>query len=373
MLNGGAIKGVVSQGQVKAWSLEISPQTGKYEAVATLGQTAVTDSQGRFQLPVAGKTSGWVLIELSADGQTRMTCDVVPSCFVGTPDAVAFGETFILSEDFRLRAAVNLDASREVYLTPLSTLAVALAEESTAGLAGNSIEQAYGEMESAFGLRAGTLQLPPPDLVRLDGFTGSTDAVQLAVINAAFLSLVDGTNWNSIEEVLADSEALIRSEGAFSATTDSDGKPSVDKVMLRSVMLSEDLQGRVVDSSVRQSLETVKTLTENFYTQIVSSNTGDRGDRGDQAEVADTYARLSWDAPFTRMNGDKLYLGELSGYEIRYGRDADEMDNAVTIDDANATSYTIENLAEGEWYFAVRAIDTEGLASALSSVVSKSI
>lgn len=370
VLNGGAIKGVVSHGQVQAWSLELSGETGKYEVDEVLGRATVTDAQGRFQLPVAGKTSGWVMIELTADEQTRMACDVVPSCFTGTPDAVAFGETFALTSDFRLRAAVNLDASREVYLTPLSTLAVALAEESSAGLSGTSIELAYGEMESAFGLRNGTLQLPPPDLVRLDGFTGSTDAVQLAVINAAFLALVDGDNWESIEDVLGDSEALIRSEGVFSAKSEGDNVPSVEKVMLESAVLSEGLKTEVADAGVLESLNVVSARTQNYYTQIAS---GSGNGSNENVVGPDTSAKLSWNAPLTRMNGDSLAMGELNGYKITYGRDPEALDSEISIEEASTTSYTISNLTQGTWYFAVQAVDTEGLASPLSEVVSKSI
>ncbi|BES70821.1 hypothetical protein RE428_18390 [Marinobacter nanhaiticus D15-8W] len=370
MLNGGAIKGVVSHGQVTAWDLELNTASGKYEIDETLGQAAVTDTQGRFQLPVAGKTSGWVLIELTADGQTRMTCDVVPSCFTGTSNAVAFGETFALGSDFRLRAAVNLDASREVYLTPLSTLAVTLAEESSSGLSGTAIEQAYGDMEDAFGLTAGTLQLPPPDLVRLDGFSGSTDAIQLAVINAAFLALVDGDHWDSIEDVLADSEALIRSEGAFSSPSKSDGIPSVEKVMLEAAVLSAGLKTEVSKSSVLDSLDLVFTRTHGFYTDIAAGS----GSGSNESDViVSNTAKLSWNAPMTRVSGESIAMGELSGYKISYGRDPEALDEEVTIDEASTTSHTIENLSQGKWYFAVQAVDTEGLESPLSTVVTKSI
>lgn len=367
VLNGGAIKGVVSHGQVTAWDLELNTASGKYEIDETLGQAAVTDTQGRFQLPVAGKTSGWVLIELTADGQTRMTCDVVPSCFTGTPDAVAFGETFVLGSDFRLRAAVDLDASREVYLTPLSTLAVTLAEESSSGLSGSALEQAYGDMEEAFGLQAGTLQLPPPDLVRLDGFSGSTDAVQLAVINAAFLAMVDGTNWDSIEEVLADSEALIRSEGSLSSAPESVTAPTVDQIILRSALLSKDLQDRVTDGKMLDSLVTVTARTESFYTNIASTN------KGSQGSVSTASAQLTWGAPLKRVSGESIAMGELYGYRISYGRDPEALDEKVTINEASTTTYTISNLSQGKWYFAVQAIDTDGLESPLSEVVSKSI
>lgn len=368
VLNGGAIKGVVSQGQVNAWSLKRDAKTGKYEAGARLGKTVRTDSQGRFQLPITGRSGGWVVIELSADSETRMTCDVVPACFSGSADAVAFGETFPLSSDFRLRAAVNLSATHDVYLTPLSTLAVALAEGTATGLSESSLASAYQEMEATFNLQAGTLQLPPPDLVRLNGFSGSTDAIQLAVINAAFLALVDGSRWQSIEDVLLDSEALVRTEGGLSTTSKDPSVPSVESVILEAAVLSEGLKTEVSDATVLASLGVVSDRTQAFYSVIASADAG-----GTEPAPDSHSARLAWDAPLTRVNGDSIAMGELNGYEIVYGRSAGDLTNKIVISSASQTSHTIENLSQGDWYFAVRAVDTDGLVSSLSPIVSKSI
>ncbi|RDW95430.1 fibronectin type III domain-containing protein [Marinobacter nanhaiticus D15-8W] len=75
----------------------------------------------------------------------------------------------------------------------------------------------------------------------------------------------------------------------------------------------------------------------------------------------------------TRVSGESIAMGELSGYKISYGRDPEALDEEVTIDEASTTSHTIENLSQGKWYFAVQAVDTEGLESPLSTVVTKSI
>ncbi|MGP4844386.1 hypothetical protein ACTXGQ_09670 [Marinobacter sp. 1Y8] len=358
VLNGGAIKGVIRDGQVTAWRLEKDEDTDRFVAGAQLGSAVLTDQQGQFQLPISESASGWVLIELTATDKTRMTCDVVPTCMSGTPAAVAFGETFPLQSDFRLRAAINVDQSHDVYITPLSTLAVALAEHSSEGLSAGQLVLAYQDMESSFGLRPGTLQLPPPDLVRLNGFTGSTDAIQLAVINAAFLAMVDGDKWHSIEDVLSASEQAIRAEGRLS---DASNAPSVDDLVLEAAVLSEGLRTSVSDAGALSALAVVSQRTQDFYATLHDSG----------SEVAVT--RLSWTAPLTRINGESLSMGELKGYEIVYGRDADELDQRVVINDASVMSHTIEGLGAGDWYFAIRVLDTDNLSSPLSQVVSKSI
>ncbi len=381
VVSGGAIKGVIGHGIVNAWNITRDGRSGRYELAGKLGRAVTTDSQGRFQLPISGKKDGWVLVELTADNETRMTCDVVPACFSGTPNAVAFGETFPLSAGFRLRAVVNLTDSREVYLTPLSSLAVALAGGSDEGLSPDALLAAYGELEAHFGLSAGTLQLSPPDLVRLDGFSGSTDAIQLAVINAAFLAMVDGTTWSSIDEVLADSEAWVQSEGMLPDSGQAMA-PTIEQLTLEAAVISQGLRSEVADGEVLAALDEVSDRTEAFYALVAGAGQGDGAGSGEESgeesvdgstTIIDRSATLSWDAPLTRQSGVSIAMGELQGYEIVYGQSASALTHSVVIEDASRTQFTIENLADGDWYFAVRAIDTEGLASPMSDVVSKSI
>ncbi|WP_242634454.1 fibronectin type III domain-containing protein [Marinobacter salicampi] len=84
-------------------------------------------------------------------------------------------------------------------------------------------------------------------------------------------------------------------------------------------------------------------------------------------------ASLSWNAPATRINGEGLAMGELKGYIILYGQDPSKLDRRVEIIEASTMDYTVANLTNGEWYFAIQVVDTYGLASAPSQVVSKVI
>ncbi|SFM43061.1 fibronectin type III domain-containing protein [Marinobacter zhejiangensis] len=84
-------------------------------------------------------------------------------------------------------------------------------------------------------------------------------------------------------------------------------------------------------------------------------------------------ATLSWNAPATRINGDGLAMGELQGYVINYGQEAGSLSNKVRIGDANVMDYTIGGLGNGAWYFTIQVVDTNGLMSAPSAMVSKTI
>lgn len=84
-------------------------------------------------------------------------------------------------------------------------------------------------------------------------------------------------------------------------------------------------------------------------------------------------AKLSWVAPATRVNGEGLAMGELDSYIISYGQDASELSKIIEINDASTMEYTIDNLGTGEWFFSIQVVDTDGLISPPSDVVSKTI
>ncbi len=77
---------------------------------------------------------------------------------------------------------------------------------------------------------------------------------------------------------------------------------------------------------------------------------------------------LSWSAPGTRVDGSSIALSEISHYEISYGESPDNLDQQARAE-ADETSYTLEGLAEGTWYFTIRVVDTDGLTSQPSDTV----
>lgn len=82
-------------------------------------------------------------------------------------------------------------------------------------------------------------------------------------------------------------------------------------------------------------------------------------------------ASLSWSAPTSNTDGSPL--ANLAGYKIDYGTSSGALTQTVTISDPTATSYTLQGLASGTWYFAVSDFTSAGTVSALSSVVRKTI
>ena len=82
-------------------------------------------------------------------------------------------------------------------------------------------------------------------------------------------------------------------------------------------------------------------------------------------------ATLSWEAPTTTTSGSALT--DLSGYRIYYGLNAQDLTQTVQLAGVGLQTYMIENLGQGTWYFAIKAVTTQGVESALSNMVSKTI
>jgi hypothetical protein len=70
---------------------------------------------------------------------------------------------------------------------------------------------------------------------------------------------------------------------------------------------------------------------------------------------------------------DGSALLNLAGYRIYYGTNASNLSSVVSVMNAAATSYVINALAAGTWYFGISALDDTGAESALSNLASKTI
>lgn len=82
-------------------------------------------------------------------------------------------------------------------------------------------------------------------------------------------------------------------------------------------------------------------------------------------------ATLSWTAP--TQNTDGSSLTNLAGYRIHYGTSANVLSQTIQVSNAGLTTYVIENLSPGTYYFAVKAYSSTGTESETSNVVSKTI
>ncbi len=80
-------------------------------------------------------------------------------------------------------------------------------------------------------------------------------------------------------------------------------------------------------------------------------------------------ATLSWTPPTT--NTDGTALTDLAGFKVYYGTASGSYTQVVNV--GYVTTYTVNNLTSGTYYFAVTAYDTSGYESGYSNQVSKTI
>jgi hypothetical protein len=82
-------------------------------------------------------------------------------------------------------------------------------------------------------------------------------------------------------------------------------------------------------------------------------------------------ATLSWTPP--TENSDGSALTNLAGYQVWYGQSQGNLNKSVTLNNASLSTYVVENLGSGTWYFALVAVNSQGTTSVFSSVATKTI
>ena len=80
---------------------------------------------------------------------------------------------------------------------------------------------------------------------------------------------------------------------------------------------------------------------------------------------------LTWTPP-TR-NSDGSVLEDLVGYRIYYGSSRGNYPNQIRIDGSGLTSYVVENLSPGTYYFVTTSINSREIESDYSNVATKTI
>jgi ABC-type oligopeptide transport system substrate-binding subunit len=80
-------------------------------------------------------------------------------------------------------------------------------------------------------------------------------------------------------------------------------------------------------------------------------------------------ASVAWEAPANNVDGTPLT--DLAGYKIYYGLSSGSY--AATVDVGPATAYSVTDLGPGTYFIAVTAYNGDGVESAHSEEVSKTI
>jgi hypothetical protein len=87
-----------------------------------------------------------------------------------------------------------------------------------------------------------------------------------------------------------------------------------------------------------------------------------------QSATAGT-ASLSWLSPQANSSGTL----EVEGYHIYFGNSAANLTHVVDVESPNATSFVINDLPAGTWYFGIASYNAEKVESSMSAIVNVAI
>ena len=80
---------------------------------------------------------------------------------------------------------------------------------------------------------------------------------------------------------------------------------------------------------------------------------------------------LSWQAPTTNADGSALV--DLKGYKVHYGSASKTYSDTIQVSNPGITTYMVDNLKAGQYYFAVTAYNSAVQESALSGELAQQV
>ena len=184
--------------------------------------------------------------------------------------------------------------------------------------------------------------------------------VTAAIIDRARIGLVAAhaiTSDSGIENLLDSTDGV--EAGASSSVVRGFALPGDYRSRLDNAVL-------LVAGGSDTTLESVNDVSRT-RTQSINSNT-------DPDPVPDPVpalgsVTLNWTAP--TQNEDGSALTDLAGYKIYWGTTPGSYPNSVTINDRDATSYIVDNLAVGTYEFVATSFNTSNIESAYSNPATK--
>jgi len=224
------------------------------------------------------------------------------------------------------------------------------------------IDQWQGQAVTTFTHDA-ELAAGEPVPVTMEYFEGRYDAT----ISLSVTDLQEGTGVSA-------TEAFRVPDPSVSSTVDSDGDGMPDTWELSyGTQVWTDDAGQVLNTAGVTNLEAYESgLVPRTLEPVDDSSQMLPDDGGDESVSTSGSFTLTWTAPSTRVGGEAISLSEIDYYIVRYGQSSSALNQQVEVRTGD-TRYTFEGLASGLWFFAVQAVDVNGLASELSTTVEYSV
>jgi len=188
-ISGTAIKGVIKNGTVSAYGVA----DGKKD-LSPLGISS-TDDQGNYSLTI-NNYNGPVIIEISANSNTTMICDIMEGC-----DDKMFGEELSLDDDFSLKTAIpatQSDKNITANVTVLTSLATAYAE-SHDSLDAVVVTKANSQVATLLNITGDITEMDIIDITDLNAMESvDGEAKENAILNSALLAATLKNNASNV-------------------------------------------------------------------------------------------------------------------------------------------------------------------------------
>lgn len=267
-VRGQAIKGVISNGIVSAYSVSESQ-------ALELITTSATNSLGEFALQIPESAfSQPVLLQITSNAETTtMKCDQASGC-TSSKDGhwFEFGELVPLASDFQLLGLAQTTSSGYLAnISALSHLVVATALNLPDGLTYANIEQANNWVADTLNLQASPLSTQFIDITD-NSEVEDSDANKLimSLLGASLFELAHTQSWYDASITINDiSPSQVYSKSAaiaqrLSVTLNNDVQTQVDALTVRASSLTGDSDFQILSSPESRSA----TQGESFYFRV---------------------------------------------------------------------------------------------------------
>ena len=206
---------------------------------------------------------------------------------------------------------------------------------------GSDVSQAVSTSTPSFPIdRSGTTPTETVTGMQLQGSPGTTATVGQAY---SFKPTVAGTASTSLKFSIVNTPAWAKFDATSGTLT---GTPSASQV------------GTYKGITISVVAGTTTATLPAFSIVVADGNS--------QSNVT-----LSWQPP--TENADGTTLVDLKGYKVHYGSASKAYSDTIQVANAGLTTYVVQNLAAGKYYFAITAYNAAGQESALSPEVSTQV
>ena len=350
-IEGQATNSVIEKGIVRSYQI-VHSEEGSTTSTVPFGLPIRTDKNGLFSFNIPNDIQAdSILIKITADEATQMTCDMVSGCNTAdSEEKVAFGNTFLLDESFEITAMVpTLDHGFTNFVTvnPLTHLASSRANSQETGPTIENINTNYRYIENLFGFSTRALQLPTPDLTKLDNQAEiSQSAIKVAILSTSFLALLNSPDWESISQIINHAANRISISGTIAAANmGALPEVSLDDLFYQAGETAQALLSQTDNSAKQSALNNISLEVKKSYElTMIAPEIITTIEIEEHPISAEINAGLTANFMVAAFGDDLSYQWRLNNTPINGANDATYIIDSTSIENAGTYDVIVSNM-----------------------------